>query len=227
MGRTFVMGDIHGAFRALKQCLERSRFDRTQDTLICLGDVCDGWPETREAIDELLTIPNLIYLFGNHDFWTLAWMQSGLKDPVWLSQGGQATVDSYGKKIPPAHEHFLNTARPFYLLDNLLFVHAGVDPMLPLEAQELNTLLWDRKLARLALDFSEDRPDHTFGTYEAIFLGHTPVGDQPRRAGNVWLMDTGAGWAGPLSMMDIHTHEIIQSDPVPMLYPGIAGRKRR
>lgn len=227
MGRTFVMGDIHGAFRALKQCLERSRFDRARDTLICLGDVCDGWPETREAIDELLTIPNLIYLFGNHDFWTLAWMQSGLKDPVWLGQGGQATVDSYGKKIPPAHEHFLNTARPFYLLDNLLFVHAGVDPMLPLEAQELNTLLWDRKLARLALDFSEDHPDHTFGTYEAIFLGHTPVGDWPRRAGNVWLMDTGAGWSGPLSMMDIHTHEIIQSDPVPMLYPGIAGRKRR
>ncbi len=47
MGKTFVIGDIHGAYRALRQCLERSTFDFEKDRLICLGDVCDGWPETK------------------------------------------------------------------------------------------------------------------------------------------------------------------------------------
>lgn len=34
-----VMGDIHGAHKALQQCLERSAFDRNKDTLIpdCLA----------------------------------------------------------------------------------------------------------------------------------------------------------------------------------------------
>jgi len=46
MGRTLVIGDIHGAYKALVQCLERSGFDKEKDTLITIGDVCDGWHET-------------------------------------------------------------------------------------------------------------------------------------------------------------------------------------
>lgn len=38
-GRTFVMRDIHGAFKALVQCLERCEFDYDIDTLILLGDI--------------------------------------------------------------------------------------------------------------------------------------------------------------------------------------------
>jgi serine/threonine protein phosphatase 1 len=40
-------------------------------------------------------------------------------------------------------------------------------------------------------------------------------------------MDTGAGWSGVLSMMDIHTKEVFASDPVPLLYPGVEGRKKK
>jgi serine/threonine protein phosphatase 1 len=39
-------------------------------------------------------------------------------------------------------------------------------------------------------------------------------------------MDTGAGWSGVLSLMDVENKEVFTSDPVPSLYPGIAGRKR-
>ena len=42
--KTFVVGDIHGAHKALVQVLERSGLDRESDTLIVLGDVVDGWP---------------------------------------------------------------------------------------------------------------------------------------------------------------------------------------
>jgi serine/threonine protein phosphatase 1 len=43
----------------------------------------------------------------------------------------------------------------------------------------------------------------------------------------VWFMDTGAGWSGKLSMMNIDTKEIFMSDPVPELYPGVKGRQRK
>ena len=51
--RTFAIGDIHGAYKALVQCFERSGFDYENDRLIVLGDVCDGYPEVKQCIDEL------------------------------------------------------------------------------------------------------------------------------------------------------------------------------
>jgi len=52
--RTFVMGDIHGAYRALVQCLQRSGFDYQYDILIQLGDIVDGHDEVFECVEELL-----------------------------------------------------------------------------------------------------------------------------------------------------------------------------
>jgi len=34
--RTYVMGDIHGSFKALKQCLQRSKFNYLKDRLAYL-----------------------------------------------------------------------------------------------------------------------------------------------------------------------------------------------
>ena len=39
MSRVLVMGDIHGAHKALVQCLKRSGFDNEKDTLIQLWEI--------------------------------------------------------------------------------------------------------------------------------------------------------------------------------------------
>lgn len=227
MTKTFVIGDIHGAYRALLQCLEKSRFDYQQDTLICLGDVSDGWPETSQAVDELLKIKNLIYILGNHDFWTLSWMEKGSADEIWLTQGGQATVDSYGKSIPEKHVHLLRTALPYFIQHNKLYVHAGIHINKPLEDQEMEIFLWDRSLARYAKKEHELENKKQLTTYDSVFIGHTPIQAQhPIQYCEVWMMDTGAGWSGCLSMMNVETQECFVSDLVPELYPGIEGRKK-
>jgi serine/threonine protein phosphatase 1 len=228
MLRTFVIGDIHGAYRALRQCLERADFDLDSDQLICLGDVADGWPETKASIDELMKIKNLVYVLGNHDFWTLEWMTSGYADDLWLTQGGRATVQSYPDGVPASHINFLEKASYYYETKNKLFVHAGFNPKLPIEKQSLNILLWDRSLARLALDFFLMGKEEKITSFDEVYIGHTPVlYDNPIRSGDVWLMDTGAGWSGVLSMMNIDTKEVFTSDVVPSLYPGIEGRKKK
>lgn len=227
MSKTFVIGDIHGAYNALIQCLTRSNFDYNRDTLIALGDVADGWPETNRCIDELLKIKNLVYILGNHDFWTLEWMESGVADPVWYEQGGKATMESYRDGIPTEHILFLKKALPYYLSNNRLFVHAGIIPDKPLEHQTLHIFLWDRDLARLAMTFHESEKQQKLTAYDEVYIGHTPVPNTPVHKGGVWMMDTGAGWSGVLTIMNIDTRECWASDPVPTLYPGIEGRKRK
>lgn len=228
-GRRFVIGDIHGAYRALRQCLERSRFDYTSDHLVCLGDVADGWPETKACIDELLRIKNLTYILGNHDWWTLEWMLYGRIEPVWYSQGGKATIDSYADGIPPSHVNFLSDAELYYVFQNKLFVHAGIDPMTPLEDQHQDTFLWDRSLASSALQhYKNSSGEGKISSFDEIYIGHTPVPfTAPILSAGIWMMDTGAGWSGVLSMMDIDTKAMYISDAVPALYPGVEGRKKR
>jgi serine/threonine protein phosphatase 1 len=228
MGRTFVIGDIHGAYKALLQVLQRANFDYTSDHLIALGDVADGWPETKQCIDGLLQITNLTYLLGNHDFWTLEWMETGIIGEVWYEQGGKATVESYVEGIPDAHITFLKSASLYFELDGKVFVHAGIKPGLPLSQNSPQTLLWDRHLAASALRILHDNKTEKLTAFDEIYIGHTPIsGGKPLKAAEVWLMDTGAGWSGVLSMMDIETKEIFSSDEVPSLYPGIAGRRKR
>lgn len=227
MNKTFVIGDIHGAYRALRQCLERAEFNYETDYLISLGDVADGWPETNACISELLKIKNLTYVLGNHDWWTLRWMRSGEMDEIWYSQGGKATVDSYTDGVPPSHIRLLRNAHLYHTIGNKLFVHAGIDPNTSLDQQDMHTFLWDRKLASLALQGrSQDGPERLTG-FEEVYVGHTPIPfPRPVLSMGVWLMDTGAGWSGVLSMMELETKEVFTSDPVPDLYPGIEGRKR-
>ncbi len=227
MARRFVVGDIHGAHRALQQCLERSGFNKGHDWLICLGDVCDGWPDTRACIDTLMGITNLVYVLGNHDFHTLQWALHGTEEEGWLAQGGLATQQSYHFRMPETHISFLTNAKPYWVEHNHLFVHAGIWPGKQPEQCGLNILLWDRTLVTRALDLVNSGTDSKLTTFDEVYVGHTPIGPRPLKGGEVWMMDTGAGWGGVLSMMDVDTKEVFASDPVPLLYPGVEGRKKR
>lgn len=94
MGREFAIGDIHGAYIPLKQCLERCGFDKENDWLYTIGDICDGWPYVYECLEELLTIRNRIDLIGNHDEWLMNWWET-MAHPQYWSQGGKGTALSY------------------------------------------------------------------------------------------------------------------------------------
>ena len=93
--KTFALGDPHGAHKAMLQCFERSGFDREKDELIVLGDVADGWHEVKQCFDELITCKNLIFVIGNHDKWFLDWAMSDAQPYIWVSQGGNNTVEQF------------------------------------------------------------------------------------------------------------------------------------
>lgn len=228
MDKTFCIGDIHGGYLALLQCLNRSEFDYNKDTLICLGDVVDGWPETPQCIEELLKIKHLVYIMGNHDAWVDAWFKSKrMNTPrIWTTQGGEATIQAYENypDLLVKHEKFFNQAFPFYIdAKNRLYVHGGYNPDKPIEKQMWTDLQWDRELYHAALSWNAP----TYEAYNEIYIGHTStsrISGIPLNKGNVWMLDQGAGYEGKLSIIDVDTHEFRQSEQVNRLYPNAVGR---
>lgn len=257
MSRTLVMGDVHGAARALEQVFERSAFSPDHDRLICLGDICDGWPEVDRCFDLLLPVRDLSLILGNHDEWAASWMLHDDPPFGWFAQGGDATVDSYARRMglpPPAtpaearavargvpieHSDLLRHAMPFLIEEDdggtrRLFAHAGWNPGRPPEAQtghdlRLGRELWVQARMREAAGVDgpdgPDGPDGRITEFHEVYIGHTPTEwREPRSVLEIWNLDQGAGWDGVLTLMDLHTHEYWQSDPVPGFYPGVAGR---
>ena len=219
--RTLVMGDIHGAAKALTQVLERCEFDPGHDRLIFVGDVCDGWSETRECMDILMGIPNLVHLMGNHDWWTYQWMLNGVRQHIWVTQGGQATLDSFKNVTLDPYREFLRQAAYYYIDEevNKLYIHAGLEYAThPLGVVSDETFLWDREMW-----YGVQADKQPVGDWDQIYIGNTSTTafgfDVPMHPGNVWNMDTGDGWSGKLSVMDVDTDELWQSDKVSTLYP--------
>lgn len=256
MSRTFVIGDIHGAYDALQQCLSRSDIDYRKDRLICLGDICDRRTGVKDCVEELLKFKDLIMILGNHDQWALEWMRSNSRPGIWLEQGGSQTVESYQEGVPETHVAFFTNAKFYHQEGGKLFVHGGIDPERPIDKQKEEDFLWDRSLVYMALELND--PSRQLTQFKEVFVGHTPTislnvrqrfekgrnfakphkiakdtgsprspgrgsdidGEQdpsalPMQFCNVWLMDTGAGWpTGRLSMMDVESGEIFQSDAI-------------
>ncbi len=257
--KTFVIGDIHGAHKALLQCLDRSGFDRENDTLITLGDICDGWPYVYECVEELLKIKNIINIIGNHDQWFLKWYYT-LCHPDYWGSGAKNTAVSYLSRldkemnikerwtrtlegqirpiydinilpedVPFSHIRFFEGQQLFYKDEqNRVFVHAGFNKEKTLrenQRDDSGIFFWDRELWKKALcckavdvklKFKEE--------ITAVFLGHTATvnwrdkkGNQitvPIYSGGVWNMDTGAGFAGNLTIINVDTLKYWQSDNV-------------
>lgn len=258
MAKTFVLGDIHGAYKALQQVLKQAAFDHAKDTLIQLGDVTDGWPDVYQCVEELLSIKHLIAIKGNHDIYFREFITTGVHPRAW--KGCEATLNAYAKAsvhpiriektltgistditpgdITPAHQHFFKAIQRLYYVDDQhrLFIHAGFNRRMPLALQAEEVVCWDRKLWSQAMSFeSTARGNMIEGSrfkmeddFSEVFIGHTPTllwgQDTPMHAANIWNLDTGAGWDGKLTMMDVNTGEYWQSDRITELYPNEQGR---
>jgi serine/threonine protein phosphatase 1 len=158
-------------------------------------------------------------------------MREGWADSIWTSQGGLATMESYEldrARVPESHINLLQNAALFMELDNRLFVHGGIQPHKELAKQDPEIFMWDRNLLKDAIKVSQRNPHHRYGPWDDIFIGHTTTECyntlKPIHACNVWALDTGGGWSGPLTIMNIDSHDYWQSDLVPDLYPHIQGR---
>jgi len=239
--RTLVIGDIHGGLHALHQIFERAKVT-SQDKLIFLGDYVDGWSQSPQVIDFLIhlnTKNDCVFIRGNHDQLLFDWLNDGKDNLLWYQHGGESTVLAYEKltvEQKQKHIDFLQSLTDYYLDESdRLFIHAGFTNMNGVNYEYFPKLFyWDRTLweTALALDKTMKRDDLQYPKrltlYNEIYIGHTPVTrigkTVPVQMLNVWNIDTGAAFKGPLTVLDVDTKEFWQSEPLPSLYPTEKGR---
>jgi serine/threonine protein phosphatase 1 len=186
-------------------------------SIVHLGDLVDRGPDSRGVIDFLIEgrerHADWVVLRGNHDHLFLNFLEGGdgtdphlRSDITWQGDimGGADTLGSYGAVkrvlerrgafesraralVPTAHRRFLESLPFWFAFEGILFVHAGIRPGFPIEAQDDDDLMWIRN------DFLWHNGSHG----RLIVHGHTPV-EEPTHYGNRINIDCGAGWGNPL-----------------------------
>ncbi len=158
-----------------------------------------------------------IFLRGNHEDLMLRSFEDLSAFAVWTANGGLAALESYGvsrdlfprrgktaalldkaplimaelaERLPPGHLRFLSGLQLSVVIGDYFFVHAGVRPGVPLEAQAWEDCLYIRG------EFMR----HTGDFGKIVVHGHTPAREPDIQANRIGI-DTLAYETGRLTAL--------------------------
>jgi serine/threonine protein phosphatase 1 len=195
--------------------------------IVHVGDLVDRGPNSRGVLDHLITGiaagQDWIVLKGNHDRMFTRFLadpheaEPGLRAGLsWLHPrlGGIETLASYGVRsagdrpvpkvhadaiaaVPSAHRAFIDNLPTWHQIGEVLFVHAGIRPGVPVHAQSETDLVWIRE------PFLSVTESHG----PLVVHGHTAI-DTPTHYGNRVNIDSSAAYGGPLSAIVLEEAEV-------------------
>lgn len=209
-----LLGELHVAILEDSAAAD-ARAPAERRVAVYLGDYIDRGPDSRGLLEMLIAEPlpgfETVHLMGNHDLFMRQFLDGEDVTAMWMMNGGVATLRSYGvdpgvrhrigggvdrlraeleARLPAAHRGFLSGLRLSHVEGGYFFVHAGVRPGVPLEAQDAHDLVWIREL------FLSSEADHG----KVVVHGHTPA-DAPEVRANRIGIDTGACYGGRLTAL--------------------------
>ena len=203
MGRTIVVGDIHGCFDELTLLFDTVGL-LPSDKVVAVGDLVTKGPKNKEVLDLFMRDSRLSSVLGNHD---LALLRFWRGDVATLKSHQQQTyneLNDYEKR----YFEYLDTL-PFTIdLNSHLVVHAGLRPGVPLRGQspedftELRTLGADRT-SREGIPWYE-----AYDSEKVVLFGHWPA-LEPRRGRSAIGLDTGCVYGNKLTGYVIETAELV------------------
>lgn len=212
-----AIGDVHGHADLLAALHEALACDIAEAapasaTVVHLGDLIDRGSQNRRAVDLAragVTGARTLTLMGNHEDRMLGELAGdGPPHLRWYAMGGRELFAECGvapeagwqplmraafgaeriawlAELPSAHRH-----------GPLLFVHAGIDPNLPLDAQDRHTLLWVRETW-----WTHPGP---YPEGVAVIHGHVPVAAVDLAHPDRLAIDTKAHASGVLTALVVH-----------------------
>ncbi|GEK34667.1 metallophosphoesterase [Kurthia sibirica] len=231
--RTLLISDIHGELEMFEELLERVNYQPDEDELVLLGDYIDRGPSPSGVLDKIIDLKKAgaQVLMGNHEQIMLDVFEKENKYDwdFWLhTAGGVETMASYGfsaQQLEQAGDlnHF--SLQPFFTdkiiehlefirhLDTIIekehyiFVHAGVDPTLPLAKNTTKDFLWIRD--EFHRDYAGDK---------TVVFGHTPTPRLHRERGKSDIyfgenriigIDGGAVFGGQLNCLELPSQKVV------------------
>jgi serine/threonine protein phosphatase 1 len=216
----YAIGDVHGCIEQLRsleaQIVADGEALAGEKWIVTLGDYIDRGAASPAVLEHIVSPAppgfRRIALVGNHEQLLLDFLKNPAANLDWLQWGGVATAKSYGLDDPaqswrrspnrfatalrpliPARQLELLEGMPTCLsLPGFFFVHAGIRPGVPPDAQEDEDLIWIRA-PFLRAKFSGDT---------TVVHGHTPVEAVEIVPGRIDI-DTGCFYSGVLTALRV------------------------
>ena len=220
--RIYAIGDIHGRADLFADLLTRIRQDNAQrpdgrTRIVVLGDGVDRGPDSAALVTRLMRYTQanrrFIVLKGNHEQIMLAALAGDLTAAqAWLDYGGVATLRSWGvpervlsdaalpvlmwearRLVTPQVRSWIARLKLYVRSGNVLFVHAGIRPGVPLRKQDALDLMWIRQ------EFLGDDRPRSF----LVVHGHSIFEQGPDVGAYRIGIDTGAYRTGRLTALGL------------------------
>ena len=228
-----AVGDIHGCYKSLRKLLEEKIGISKHDEVYLLGDYIDRGPFSKQVLDYLLQLQEDGYqifpLRGNHEEMLInAYLdQVSNNFMLWMMNGAETTfrsfgIESYSKmgeasmnELPEAHLSFIRHMPYYYMLDNFILVHAGIDFSIEHPFEDVRSMVWCRDCEN-DLQASGNR---------TVIHGHTPIPlssiqeDLMKGIGKEINLDAGCVYKGRPGMghlagLDLQTMELYFTENV-------------
>ncbi|MGE7623079.1 metallophosphoesterase family protein [Viridibacillus sp. NPDC096237] len=232
MQNTILISDIHGELKKFQDLLTLANYSSDEDRLVLLGDYIDRGPDSAGVLDLVMKLQRngAIVLIGNHE----SLMEKAFTEQTeyawkhWTERcGGKETLLSYGffeeeiKGISEGehfivpqlqsakldeHLAFIKNLHTYIEDEDYIFVHAGIDPNIPVNETEKETLIWIRE------EFHNG-----YTGKKTIVFGHTPTSNlhQNENNHNVYFgqnniigIDGGAVYGGQLNCLELPSKSI-------------------
>lgn len=215
--RVYALGDIHGRRDLFERLIEQiDEDDRAagpaETTVILLGDLVDRGPDSAGVIELARGWQEqrrVRILAGNHEEMFLASFTDAEILRHFLRHGGRETVLSFGidpdafrtasleevqammeEAVPREVRDYIDSFEDMIVIGDYLFVHAGIDPSMPVDEQSIETLRWIREPF---LSHGEPHP-------HVVVHGHS-ISQEVEDRGNRIGIDTGAYASGRLTAL--------------------------
>ena len=154
MGRIIAIGDIHGCCKTFKALLYKGIKLKKSDEVYCLGDYIDRGPDSKGVVDLILDLRKMGYkihtLKGNHEQMMMYAELDKRNNENWMKNGGDITKESFSvtkfSKMEKKYRKFFNGTEMYIEKDNFIFVHAGLDFSNEDIFENLDAMLWQRRM---------------------------------------------------------------------------------
>lgn len=199
MGRTIIIGDVHGMLVELETLLSNINITK-EDVLISAGDLLDKGPDSVGVVRKMRSLReqgyNVILVKGNHEEKHERFRRAVKEDPKRLeSFKDMEKLQAISAGLSDEDVAFLDTAVLFHKIPehDALVVHAGVlpttvipdslsDPLTPKARKRLERICRVRmvdpvgSMVCLGQETEEDVfwADLYDGRYGHVYFGHTP-----------------------------------------------------
>lgn len=203
MGRTIVIGDIHGCFDELSDLLKLVEL-RPEDRVIAVGDLVGKGTRSGEVLDRFIEDVRFSSVIGNHD---RALRQYWRGEPRRLTKEQRIAA----RQLESQRERYAAYLRSLPFTINLgthLVVHAGVRPGVPLRLQMASDLT---EIRTMGANPSSRRGVPWYRVYRGrrmVLFGHWPA-KSPRLSPCAIGLDTGCVYGGRLTGYIIESNQFV------------------